>query len=100
MSTTIELRQSEADRHEDVHEWLKRELELPETYGRNLDALWDCVTGYLLRPVEIRWVADSDSDEGERYSAILDVFREAAEEYDDVRFVYVQEGAEPGGTRT
>ncbi|WP_372632760.1 barstar family protein [Cohnella sp.] len=87
MSTVIELRQSEADRHEDVHEWLKRELELPETYGRNLDALWDCVTGYLPRPVEIRWVADSE--EGGRYSAILDVFQEAAEEYDDVHFEYV-----------
>jgi len=87
MSKTIELRQSEADRHEDVHEWLKRELGLPETYGRNLDALWDCVTGYLPRPVEIRWVADSA--EGGRYSAILDVFRDAAEEYDDVRFEYV-----------
>ncbi len=39
MIVSVELRQSEADRCEDVHEWLKEELGLPEWYGRNLDAL-------------------------------------------------------------
>ena len=28
-----------------AHCELQRALELPEHYGRNLDALWDCVTG-------------------------------------------------------
>ena len=28
-----------------AHSELQRALELPEHYGRNLDALWDCVTG-------------------------------------------------------
>ena len=28
-----------------AHSELQRALKLPEHYGRNLDALWDCVTG-------------------------------------------------------
>ncbi|CZQ89018.1 barstar family protein [Trichococcus collinsii] len=27
-----------------MHAYLKRELDLPEYYGNNLDALWDCLT--------------------------------------------------------
>ena len=27
-----------------THAYLKRELHLPEYYGNNLDALWDCLT--------------------------------------------------------
>ncbi|MGN1266775.1 MAG: barstar family protein [Dorea sp.] len=29
---------------EDVHTYLKEQLELPEYYGANLDALYDCLT--------------------------------------------------------
>ena len=28
-----------------AHRELQQSLELPEHYGRNLDALWDCITG-------------------------------------------------------
>ena len=28
-----------------AHSELQHALELPEHYGRNLDALWDCITG-------------------------------------------------------
>ena len=31
---------------ETAHAELKRALELPEYYGANLDALWDCVSTY------------------------------------------------------
>ena len=27
-----------------THEYLKQKLELPEYYGNNLDALWDCLS--------------------------------------------------------
>ncbi|WMT41382.1 barstar family protein [Paenibacillus sp. D2_2] len=93
MSSVVELRQSEADRYENVHDWLKQELNLPEWYGHNLDALWDCVTGYLPRPLNIRWIADSEHEN--RYSAIVEVFQDAADQYDDISFEYVtsrQEG--------
>ena len=87
MSAIVELRQSEADCREDVHEWLAAELGLPEGYGRNLDALWDCLTGYLPKPLRIRWIADSDGEA--RYSAIVGTFRDAADEYDEIDFEYL-----------
>ncbi|MFC5404566.1 barstar family protein [Cohnella soli] len=88
MRSVVELRQSSADQEPDVHEWLKRELGLPEWYGRNLDALWDCVTGYLPTPLTIRWIGDSENEE--RYSGIVEVFRDAADQYDGIEFEYVK----------
>lgn len=37
---------------EELHDLLSRELRLPEWYGRNLDALHDCLTGRR-QPVDI-----------------------------------------------
>ncbi len=88
MIVSVELRQSEADRCEDVHEWLQEELGLPEWYGRNLDALWDCVTGYLPKPLQIRWFVDSEREE--RYSAIIELFQEAADEDEEIGFELVR----------
>ena len=31
----------------EIHEVLKRDLEFPDYYGGNLDALWDCLTDML-----------------------------------------------------
>ena len=38
----------------EVHELIKKELELPEFYGCNLDALWDAVTGLMYVPANIK----------------------------------------------
>ena len=38
---------------EELHKVLKEELELPEYYGENLDALWDCLTGWIDLPMEV-----------------------------------------------
>ncbi|MDR0267806.1 barstar family protein [Paenibacillus sp.] len=87
MSRVVELRQSEADRYDNAHDWLKQKLGLPEWYGHNLDALWDCVTGHLPKPLKIRWIADSAPEK--RYSAIVEVFQDAADQYDEISFEYV-----------
>ncbi|MEK8130727.1 barstar family protein [Paenibacillus filicis] len=87
MSKVVELIQSHGDRYEDPHVWLKQELGLPEWYGHNLDALWDSITGHLPRPLEIRWIADSEQDQ--RYAAIVEVFRDAADQYEDIGFEYM-----------
>ncbi len=34
----------------------KRELQLPEHFGNNLDALWDCITGDMELPAFIRFI--------------------------------------------
>ena len=38
---------------ENLHDVLKRTLELPEWYGRNLDALYDCLTAEPTEETEI-----------------------------------------------
>ncbi|MGC5771580.1 barstar family protein [Paenibacillus pabuli] len=41
---------------EELHELLKQKLELPDFYGGNLDALWDCLTGMIETPLELTWM--------------------------------------------
>ncbi|URN94975.1 MAG: barstar family protein [Candidatus Pristimantibacillus lignocellulolyticus] len=87
MSDIIELRLSEAETYDDVHEWLAAKLDLPATYGRNLDALWDCLTGYINLPVSLLWINDNESTKD--YTAIIELFEEASSECDQLSFEYL-----------
>lgn len=40
----------------DFYTVAERELELPNDFGKNLDALWDSITGYVILPLEIQFV--------------------------------------------
>ena len=73
----------------EVHELIKKELELPEFYGCNLDALWDSITGLMYVPTSIKIIfkpetiaAQKLSDEIEK---IIEVFKEAEEEYNQIK---------------
>lgn len=46
---------SEIENNEQLHDVLSKELHFPPFYGRNLDALWDCLTGHIELPVTIMW---------------------------------------------
>jgi len=69
---------------EAVHDIFARTLSLPETYGRNLDALYDCLTA-MGEPVEIVVPSEELLTErlGRRGAALLrmlwDVSRENAQ---------------------
>ena len=43
--TTITLDFSGIKSYWELHEYLKEVFELPDYYGRNMDALWDCLRG-------------------------------------------------------
>ncbi len=67
------------------HKYLKRKLRLPDYYGENLDALWD-VLSTISEPVKIK-VVNRDSlyeNLGSYGEAILNVFKDAAEENNNV----------------
>ena len=67
----------------DFHQFLKKELEFPDYYGENLDALWDMLTAWIDLPLTVEWkyVAECKRKWGEnRVEKILDVFREAEKE--------------------
>ncbi len=65
-----------------LHDMLKFSLDLPTWYGRNLDALYDCLTGELSEKTVIvvrneKRLAALDGGRGE---ALLSVLRDADEE--------------------
>lgn len=64
---------------EDIHLFLKKELEFPDYYGMNLDALWDCLTGWIDLPTKIVWINYSISEKkiGTEAIALKDLFIDA-----------------------
>ncbi len=40
---------------EDLHDFFAKSLSLPDWYGRNLNALWDVLTGMIDMPLTIIW---------------------------------------------
>lgn len=72
----------------DLHKELKEQLGLPDYYGENLDALWDCLTSWVNMPLVIEWkhVEKSRVYLGDQASAYLQLFREAEEELDGFQF--------------
>ena len=38
-----------------LHSEIGSKLNFPDYYGGNLDALWDCLTGWVELPIEIVW---------------------------------------------
>ncbi len=77
----------------DVHRMLRKRFNLPEYYGENWDALWDCLDGRFEDQgnyvVELRGFNSMD-DELRGYCApMMEIFRDIQEEAPNVRFVLV-----------
>ncbi|WP_433752910.1 barstar family protein [Paenibacillus amylolyticus] len=53
----------------ELHQQLKDKLKLPDFYGGNLDALWDCLTGTIELPLELKWTNYRISEERMEYEA-------------------------------
>lgn len=74
----------------EIYEVLRQELELPEWFGANLDALWDAVTGMMYTPAEITILPEVGRSElkPEVYE-IIELLREAEEKYHEISVVVV-----------
>lgn len=70
-----------------LHEYLKDKLDFPDYYGRNLDALYDCLTE-ICEPTAIGlYFAYTDYDEEDHdlvyyFDKVKKVFRDAEEDND------------------
>ena len=63
-------------RKSEAHEYLKQALDLPDYYGKNLDALYDCLTE--MGEEQICFI---NTDDGSEYfKKVYRVFRDAAKE--------------------
>jgi ribonuclease inhibitor len=62
-----------------LHQILKKELNLPDYYGENLDALWDCLTTDIELSLTIEWVDFQKSKDllGDYAESTLEIFNEA-----------------------
>ena len=65
-----------------VHDRLSADLGFPDYYGRNLDALWDVLTGDLEGPamIEIEAAAAGRARLGPDFDRLLEVLKDAATE--------------------
>jgi ribonuclease inhibitor len=76
----IELNGEDFKTKADFHKILKERLNLPNYYGSNLDALWDCITTDVKLPLKIIWKDFNKSKEnlGDYAYYAVTLFREAA----------------------
>ncbi|MBZ9607630.1 barstar family protein [Clostridium estertheticum] len=58
---TIVLDGKDFTNMEQLHLIFKSALNLPDYYGKNLDALWDCLTGEIELPLTVVWSNFQDS---------------------------------------
>ncbi len=73
----------------DFHKQLKVLLDLPDYYGENLDALWDCLTAWVETPLTLVW-KDFEMSKvylGEYSENCLVVFRKAEKEVDGFKLI-------------
>lgn len=64
---------------------LKKELELPEWCGENLDALWDAITGIMHTPAELRIRKSVGRKElQEDVEEMIAMFQEAEDKYHNI----------------
>jgi ribonuclease inhibitor len=71
-----------------------RQLDFPDHFGRNLDALWDVLTNDIEGPLEIVWqdTALSQAAMGDDYAKLVALLEEVAEERDDMALKLLPSG--------
>jgi len=76
MQITIDGREIVCE--EDFYKKFYEQLGLPEWCGKNLDALWDVLTGMVSRPIDIFWINTEYSKKNlPRYREIFSLLKEA-----------------------
>ena len=65
---------------DDPHEYIKEKLSLPDYYGKNLDALFDCLTEISNKTIIIKNSSEVDDD-------LIATFKDAAEENPDFKLI-------------
>ena len=73
---------------EEFHILIKEKMDFPDYYGKNLDALWDLLTGYIELPISITWINYKRSLDiiGTNVEAIAKVFEDASHELTELEF--------------
>lgn len=73
--------------YSDFYEQLKENIDLPDYFGNNLDALYDVISGDVALPLEIHFIKMS-LNQLEEFSDLLDTMKELELELEDFIFRY------------
>lgn len=86
--TTIELDGRKMDSRSETHQYLMQELKLPEYYGKNLDALYDCLTELHRVKIVLTYKDAMLNSLGAYGQSLLQVLKDAAQENPGLIFVH------------
>ncbi|MGG0156521.1 barstar family protein [Bacillus velezensis] len=78
---------------EALHRILEDQLDFPDFYGENLNALWDCLTGWIEYPLTLVWknFEISQKELGSDADDVLELFQEAQAELDGEFFIQIDQ---------
>lgn len=88
MKKVVELDGNLIASETDFHEQISKALDFPDHYGRNFDALWDCLSGEIVTDIKLVWKNHSrcKAQLGERFDIIIKLFDELHDECDDFEY--------------
>ncbi|WP_339301465.1 barstar family protein [Paenibacillus sp. FSL R5-0623] len=74
----IQINGNDFHSKEELHQILQNQLELDESYGGNLDALWDVLTGAVSMPLTVQWIGFEKSKEilGDYADQLMELLRD------------------------
>lgn len=73
--------------YSDFYEQLKENIDLPDYFGNNLDALYDVISGDVALPLEIHFIK-MNLNQLEEFSDLLDTMKELELELEEFIFRY------------
>ena len=88
---TITIDFTGAKNWDEVHERISKPLDFPEWYGKNLDALWELLTGYIAPcNIKIKGTKKVSSEYLEYVQHICRIFIRAEDIYKEIKIISIE----------
>lgn len=81
-----EFNRNEFNWAEEFYDIIQKKMKLPDFFGKNADALWDMLTGFIETPCEITLIGfghEKNKYNKKQLDKVLFCFKEAEKDYPD-----------------